>query len=668
MKEKHNPFCITLINLALKEELDFKDRVSYPNKSSGITIRSVKKVSDVTYPDSVIHAIVLGRQGLLLLKTEDENILRSASESGTCRIYTLIQDAPLHSDINFRFDDFIQRTAQNSPESIIQEIISFFREADLLNRQSTLFALRDKLCLIAYKILRILWPASYIATAFLLLNAVSSFIGYRIDQSFLFFENLIKPLTFLGIFFIIHSIITISRNWLSGLHYTRKFGFEFVIGVLAYIMAIAVTAYSIWIIEQDLLVLCILLIMNIGLYSFYMYSRRIRAELTSISFLQTEMTEKSLQQKTLENIGNAPFSPSSFPLLPFRSKTLFISYMHSSVWSSETAEITHKWASEIGYRVFLDRSTIPSGTLWRKHLLKSLSQCTYFLAVIDGNAEATAWVLAESAYAALLRKNIGKPRILLLIKDAQKISQDKQNPFYLNYRDLFELPDSYFPGAAILSIDKETLLKGQFLHALGEIRAMSLINSFKAPSNILNQKPFPLKKAETGPSSNNIQLMDRAWKKSVLLYVLLSSDGLNPDSLNYLIEKCFEWLKSGIAEKEVVSLYTLNFLYKCNQLPDNRDKSGEVLNLLLTSEFSAVKLAALDFLSVTGNTKNLKSVLSETVLKQISEFRELIKQKKESQNDYSAKGVFVDIQKVKAGRNYETALKEVIAEVDRIHD
>ena len=162
-----------------------------------------------------------------------------------------------------------------------------------------------------------------------------------------------------------------------------------------------------------------------------------------------------------------------------------------------------------------------------------------------------------------------------------------------------------------MSIDKETLLKGQFLHALGEIRAMSLINSFKAPSNILNQKPFPLKKANTGPSSNNIQLMDRAWKKSVLLYVLLSSDGLNPDSLNYLIEKCFEWLKSGIAEKEVVSLYTLNFLYKCNQLPDNRDKSGEVLNLLLTSEFSAVKLAALDFLSVTGNTKNLKSVFQK---------------------------------------------------------
>ena len=661
-------FCVTLINFGLSEEIDFKERLINIDKYFKLMVRSVKNVSDTIFEDSLVHAVVLNYDSLKSISDEDESVIRSASKLGTCRIYCVVQNDSVYSYESSRLDDFIQRTSQNSSETIAKEIISFFKEADQLNRRSTFLAFRDAMCLNAYKILKILWTVSYISTAFLFLNAVTTFMGYRIDQGFLLYKYSILPLTFFGIFFVIHSIITILRNWLFGLHIARKFNFEFVIGVSGYLVAIVVITYSILIIEQNFILLCFFLMLNIGLYNFYMYSRRIRAELTSISGLHTKMAEKVRQFDALKNIGKEPFTPSSFPWFSFNSKTLFISYMHSSRWSSETAALTHKWASENGYRVFLDRSTIPSGTLWRKYLLQSISECVFFVTIIDGDAEATEWVLAESAYAALLRKNIGKPRILLVIKNIQKITQDKQNPFHLNYLDLFEMPNEYSYGACILSTDNEVLSAEQFLLAMREIRPMSLLYSDRKPSNNSYQKPIPSKEANITTSPNNIQMLDEAWKKSVLLVMLLTSDRLNIDSLKFLLDKCYEWLNSGCAEKEIVSLYTLNFLYKSNHLPNNRDKSDDVLNLLLTNESIAVKLAALDFLNASGNSQNLKTVLSETILKKIAEFRELIKQKKVSQKEYSAKGVFADIQREIAGKTYDTALREIITKVDSIHD
>jgi hypothetical protein len=667
-KNKQNPFCVTLIHFSSNEEIDFKKRFSYVDNSLRLSLRSEKKVSDAIYHDSVVHAIVFNYDGLKSITNEDENIIRAASKLGTCRIYLVVQSGSKQPYENSRLDDFIQRTSQNNSEAISVDIISFFREADELNRRSTLLAFRDGLCISAYNILKILWSVSYIAAALLFLFALATIMGLRIGQSLLSFEYLIPPLTFFGIFFVTHAIFTVLRNLLFGLHFARKFNFEFVIGVSGYLIAIVVATYSILIIEHNWVVLCLYLMLNIGLYILYMYARRIRAELTSISDLQTKMTEKEKQVNTLKNIGNEPFSPSSFPLFPFNGKTLFISYMHGSKWSSETAALSHKWASDNGYRVFLDRSTIPSGTLWRKYLLQSISESVFFVAIIDGDADATEWVLAESAYAAILRKNIGKPRILLVIKNIQKITQDKQNPFHLNYLDLFDMPNEYLNGARILSTDNNVLFVESFLKALKEIRPMYLLNRSSKPSNILYHKPNASKVIQAIHSPNDLHTIDKAWKTSALIVMLLTSDKFSIDSLKFLIEKCNIWLNSGSAEKEVVSLYSLNFLYKSKQLQYNKDLSDKILNLLLNNKSIAVKLAALDFLSVTSNTQNLKTLISETVMNQIVEFREVIKQLKTSQNEYTAKGIYTDIQREIAGKTYEIALKNVIIKVDSIHN
>lgn len=667
-KNKQNPFCVTLISFSSKEEVDFKERLINVENSIRLSIRSEKKVSDTTYPDSVINAIAFNHEGLKLITNEDENIIRSASKLGTCRIYLVTRNSSKLAYENSRLDEFIQRTSQNSFEAIAQEIISFFREADQLNRRSTLFAFRDSLCLSTYKTLKNLWPVSYIAATILVLKGVITFMGLGFFQGFLLFNYLIPPLIFFGIFFVLQSIITISRNWLFRLLVARKLNFDFFIHIFGYLLACATTTYSILIIEQDLMLLCLFSALNIGLYLFYMYARRIQAELTSISGLQTKMTDKVQQINTLNNIGKEPFSPSSFPLLPFNQKTLFISYMHGSKWSSETAELTHKWANDSGYKVFLDRSTIPSGTLWRKYLLQSISECVFFIAIIDGDVDATEWVLAESAYAALLRKNIGKPRILLVVKNLQKITQNKQNPFYLNYLDVFNMPKEYCFGAGILSTDNNALSAESFLQALKDIRSMSLLFSERKPSHIFYQKSTPSKEANTATSPNNIRIIDKAWKTSVLLVVLLTSIRLNNNKQRFLLDKCYKWLESGSQEKNIVSLYTLNFLYKTNLLPNDKYLSDKVLNLLLANESIAVKLAASDFLFATGNSQILESVLSRTVTNQIAEFRELIKQKKASQNEYAAKGVYADIQRASTGKTKETALQNVIAKVDSIPD
>ena len=53
---------------------------------------------------------------------------------------------------------------------------------------------------------------------------------------------------------------------------------------------------------------------------------------------------------------------------------------------------------------------------------------------------------------------------------------------------------------------------------------------------------------------------------------------------------------------------------------------------------------------------------------QIVEFRELIKQMKASQSEYSSIGVYIDIQREIAAKTYKEALKNVIAKVDSISD
>jgi hypothetical protein len=215
-------------------------------------------------------------------------------------------------------------------------------------------------------------------------------------------------------------------------------------------------------------------VLAVGAYLLYMYARRIRAECASLSQLQAAMADSRRRIEMLNRIGRQPFASGAFSLFPIRSRSVFISYMHGSPWSLETAALAHQWASEHGLEVFLDRSTIPSGSLWRQYLIRAISECGFFVAVLDGDAAVTEWVLAESAYAALLRKSIGKPRILLVIRNGERVAKVEQNPFRVIYLDVFQLPPELSYRAAILPADQDELTAKRFLRALEEVQPMCL--------------------------------------------------------------------------------------------------------------------------------------------------------------------------------------------------
>jgi len=149
--------------------------------------------------------------------------------------------------------------------------------------------------------------------------------------------------------------------------------------------------------------------------------------------------------------------------------------MHRSPWSIETADILEKQLQNLGFLVFLDRSSIPSGSHWRQYLLRSVSECTVFLAVLDHDAPASEWVLAENAYAAMLRKSIGKPKILLVLKSTQGIEKIQKGEFGSLYHDIFWIPPAMKFGAGILVKGNEAFSIKILQEALDEIRSMQII-------------------------------------------------------------------------------------------------------------------------------------------------------------------------------------------------
>lgn len=668
LNESFQPFCVTLINFSPAEAKDFDEKLRLPSGSLRFNVRSVRSASDASYSASVIHAIVFNMQSIAQITHGDETVIRSATGLGTCRVYLSMDSVPGPPPELIRFDDFLQRTASNDSTGIASEISSFFQEADHLNRRSTLLAFRDKVCLGAYKLLQLLWPVSCIAAGVHVLNVAAKLTGHGIDLDTPAFRTIFPVATFFGAFFIVHSIFIVTRNWLFGARIVKKLDFRFVTGAMFFLLLTAIIAFSIATSGQNASFISFCAVLSIGLYLFYMYARRIRAECTSISQLQLAMADPVRRVDTLNKIGGQPFSSAAFPFLPFRKKSLFISYMHGSKWSSATATLVHNWASGHGYQVFLDRSTIPSGTLWRQYLLRSVSECGFFVSVLDGDAAATEWVLAEQAYAALLRKSIGKPRILLLIKNVQKIAQNPQNPFHTNYRDLFEMPGAQCYGAGILSTVQGNLTEEHFLQALEELLPMGLIFHGGKRSQPFAPEQAPSVKATRFSSVDDIQLMDHSWRTSVLLAILLDHTGYNRDAFSLLSDKSFEWLRSGSTAKKAISLNTLNFLFKSHQLLYSQDLTDEVLDAFITDASLVVKLSALDFLGTMNTTSNPLTRIYLGDVNRLQEFRSrLISQMYTSQSEYISKGVYTDILKETSGKTPGEALRNVISRVDGIH-
>lgn len=473
----HKRFCATIIGFRSTQASGFEDALRQAADSLPITVRSGRSVSDESYPAEVIHAIVLTPKAIAKVNGRDVDTVQSATNFGTCRIY-VSDEAELPSSAEASpLDEFIQRTQPNGYREVAKAVISFFREADSLNRRSTPRAFRDMTCIGMFRVLKYLWPISYVFAAVHILNAMTALAGRGAWLRQHAGDYGVSASTFFGAFFIAHCFFVVARNWLFAVRIAKRTLSGFAWGAAGFVAAAVTTAYSVAITDASISRVVISATLAVTAYAFYMYARRIRAECTSLSQLQAAMANPQHREELLKNIGRQRFGHSAFPLFPFRSRSLFVSYMHGSRWSSDTAALVQEWASKHGLEVFFDRSTIPSGSLWRQSLLRAVSECGFFVAVIDGDAPITEWVLAESAYAALLRKSIGKPRILLIVQNARRIAEDNQNPVQLIYLDVFRLPPDHCFGAVILPIGgKFRLTEEQFLRALEGVRPMCLLS------------------------------------------------------------------------------------------------------------------------------------------------------------------------------------------------
>lgn len=469
-------FWVTLAGFNAAESADMENKLRQAGNASRYAVRTVESISGTAFPPQIVHAIVFTPAGLARVIPADEQVIRSATALGTCRLYLASPSGGLEAGPGSRLDDFIQRTSRHDLPAVAEEIVGFFHEADALNRCSTQRALRDMACLKALPLLKLLWPVCYVFGFLHVLNAIAININHKPWLTLLAEPRLIYASTFFGAFFIVHCGFTVLRNFLFGLMIAGCLDGRFAFGAACFGLTAAGTARSVLGMDQNVGRIAISVMLAIGAYAFYMHARRVRSECTSLSQLQARIADPQQRTALLDIIGRQRFSSACFPIRAFKSRSIFISYMHGSKWSSDTATLVHGWASEHGLEVFHDRSAIPSGALWRRSLLQSISECGIFVAVLDGNAMATEWVLAESAYAALLRKSIGKPRILLVIRNVQALARDQQSPFQLIYRDVFQMPDHLRHGAAILPADDDTLTKANFLKAMEGVRPMCLLS------------------------------------------------------------------------------------------------------------------------------------------------------------------------------------------------
>jgi hypothetical protein len=492
-------YCVTLIDANLNATVEIENalrrtfgsvqvRRRSQRSSSGTTtspqaprnlwdlveIRREKSVAAVSYPLKQVHAIVLSQERASNLTEAEKAVIRSATSPATCRAY-VAPSWEAQSAGKIPFDSYVQRGAAEDASILAGEILEFFAEADKLNRHWTRCAVRDAICLPAFGVLQILWPPSYAAAALHVSNAVAALVGYGLWLKEFSNPFLMSILTFFGVFFVVHCLFAAARNVLFAVRILHPPRLSFLPSTSLVGVVVATVAWSIAATDGSSLRVLASTVLAVGAYNFYLYARRLQSECNSLPEIAKDMANSDLRTGMLQSARKWGLGPSHLPFFPYRSKKLFISYMRRSAWSSETAESIHEWAKANGYDVFWDRFSIAPGVLWQKYLLRACGECAWFIAVLDHEAPETEWVLAESWHAAAQRKNVGKPNILLVVRDADGRQKLRSTPYGYIYWDVLEPCPSLRIGAGILSCDGGKLSKERISQVLNEVRPMCLL-------------------------------------------------------------------------------------------------------------------------------------------------------------------------------------------------
>jgi hypothetical protein len=657
-------FRVTLVGFSLAESVSVEEALRRIPGPLTFTVKREPTAAAASFPLDEVHAIVFTQTGLAQATAADVETIRSATEPGTCRAYVLESDRLASSVAGSPLDDFIQRTSIRDVDSLANQICRYFREADDINRRSAPLALRDITCLRAYEVLKLLWPLSYLFVAFHVSNTAAMWAGLALLLT-LTNQYVITAANFFGAFFIVHSFYVALRNALFGARIIKvNWLWSYVWHTAGLGILCVGTAYSMAASNNGGSRIIVSFVLAVGAYVSYLYVRTIRAECSSLSQLQADMVEPLQRVKVLKEIGEMRLGPDAFPLRPFKSKALFISYMHRSSWSSETADLIQSWAVKDGLDVFLDRSSIPSGTLWRQTLLRFLSECGYFVAVLDDEEEATAWVLGESAYAAILRKSVGKPRILVVARNAAGVISLQRGPFGLIYREVFELGSSCL-GATVLTTERAS--PQLVVETLQRIPQMALLGATGSQWFPRDDLIVPNAQEEGSAAVNDqVELADDSWRTSLLLVTLLDHAGGDEGSLNLLTTKSVDWLRAGSPRQKTIALNLLRGLFKVRHVSRSQDVLKLVVELFVTDASLPVKLAAIDLLAAVKST-NPVSRLSSEERKRLMDFRStLMNSKNASQRRYAASGVHADVARQVSVSTPRQAMLDVLVRVDSV--
>ncbi|MDR1271539.1 MAG: toll/interleukin-1 receptor domain-containing protein [Clostridiales Family XIII bacterium] len=123
-------------------------------------------------------------------------------------------------------------------------------------------------------------------------------------------------------------------------------------------------------------------------------------------------------------------APYRVPWLTRERKPVFISYTHSSKWSSNTASDLYDELTKHGLPCFLDKHDIMRGSSWHKRLIEKMGEASQIICLVDDISIDKAWPAEELQTALKLRRISGDPTIYLLVKQGLRTAELKKTTIF----------------------------------------------------------------------------------------------------------------------------------------------------------------------------------------------------------------------------------------------
>jgi hypothetical protein len=123
-------------------------------------------------------------------------------------------------------------------------------------------------------------------------------------------------------------------------------------------------------------------------------------------------------------------APYRVPWLTRERKPVFISYTHSSEWSSNTASDLYDELTKRDIPCFLDKHDIMRGSSWHKRLIEKMGEASQIICLVDDISIDKAWPAEELQTTLNLRRISGDPTVCLLVKQGLRTAELKKTKIF----------------------------------------------------------------------------------------------------------------------------------------------------------------------------------------------------------------------------------------------